>query len=170
VHQTVTNPLRSTWHLLFCSLATHTYPCHHLLSLLCVDVSSAVSLVCTLMPFTVICTGLVASSYTLYVHLGICVHHSIYPEKITSEMYENDQATIKMRYCGHLYSPLLKKWTHLDQKDQVFYCMGRGLILETIGSLSCGLLVCTGVGPHPLWSEWRCFNGHTRGFKRVPDV
>lgn len=84
------------------------------------------------MPFTVIHTGLAASSYTLYVHLGICVYHSIYPEKITSEMYENDQATIKMRYCGHLYSPLLQKWTRLDQRDQVFYCMGRGLILEPL--------------------------------------
>ena len=28
------------------------------------------------------------------------------------------------RYCGHLYSPLLRKWTYLDQRDQVFYCMG----------------------------------------------
>jgi hypothetical protein len=45
-------------------------------------------------------------------------------------MYKNDQATIKTRYCGHLYSPLLQKWTCLDQRDQLFYCKERGLILE----------------------------------------
>lgn len=50
-------------------------------------------------------------------------------------MHENDQATMKTRYCGHLYSPLLRKWTHLDQRDQVFYCKERGLILEPNGSL-----------------------------------
>jgi hypothetical protein len=51
---------------------------------------------------------------------------------ILSQMHENNQATTKTRYCGHLYSPLLGKWTHLDQRDRVFYCMGRGLILEPL--------------------------------------
>ena len=63
------------------------------------------------------------------------------------EMHKNDQATIKTRYCGHLYSLLLRKWTRLDQTDRVFYCMGRGLILEPTGSLSCDLVGCMGVGP-----------------------
>jgi hypothetical protein len=42
-------------------------------------------------------------------------------------MHENDQATIKTRYCGHLYSPLLRKWTCWDQRGWVSYCMERGL-------------------------------------------
>jgi hypothetical protein len=41
-------------------------------------------------------------------------------------MGENDQATLKKRYCGHLYSPLLRKWTHLHQRGQVSYCKERG--------------------------------------------
>jgi hypothetical protein len=45
----------------------------------------------------------------------------------TSQMHENDQATIKTRYCGHLYSPFLRKWTLLDQRDQVSYYKERGL-------------------------------------------
>jgi hypothetical protein len=54
---------------------------------------------------------------------------------LQSQTIKKDQATIKTRYCGHLYSLLLCKWTHLDQPDRVFYCKGRGPILETIGSL-----------------------------------
>ena len=50
-------------------------------------------------------------------------------------MHENDQATMKTRYCGHLYSRLWVKWTHLDQPDQVFYCMGRVPILKSTVSL-----------------------------------
>jgi hypothetical protein len=32
-------------------------------------------------------------------------------KKKASQMHENDQATIKTRYCGHLYSPPLRKRT-----------------------------------------------------------
>ena len=42
-------------------------------------------------------------------------------------MHWNNQATIKTRYCGHLYSPLLRKWTHLDQRGQVSYYKEGGL-------------------------------------------
>ena len=68
-------------------------------------------------------------------------------EKIQSQTHKNDQATIKMRYCGHLYSRLLGKWTHLDQPDRVFYYKEGGPTLKTIGSLCCGLVRCIGVGP-----------------------
>jgi len=47
-------------------------------------------------------------------------------EQKTSQMHENDQATIKTRYCGRLYSPLLRKWTHLDHREWVSYYMGEG--------------------------------------------
>jgi len=43
--------------------------------------------------------------------------------KKTSQTHENHQATIKTRYCGHLYSPLLRKWTHLDHREWVSHCM-----------------------------------------------
>jgi len=46
--------------------------------------------------------------------------------KKTSQTHENDQATIKTRYCGHLYSPLLRKWTYFDLGGQVSYCMREG--------------------------------------------
>jgi len=38
--------------------------------------------------------------------------------------YEIDQATLKTRYCGHLYSPLNPKWTLLDHPDGFSLCMG----------------------------------------------
>jgi hypothetical protein len=47
--------------------------------------------------------------------------------KKTSQMHENDQATMKTRYCGHLYSPLLRKWTSWDHRGWVSYCMEGGL-------------------------------------------
>jgi hypothetical protein len=47
-------------------------------------------------------------------------------KKKPSQTHENDQATMKTRYCGHLYSPLLRKWTHLDQRGWVSYCMREG--------------------------------------------
>ena|SRR6201996_80317 len=46
--------------------------------------------------------------------------------KKTSQTHENDQATIKTRYCGHLYSPLLRKWTYWSQRGWVSYCMREG--------------------------------------------
>src|SRR6266850_140921 len=46
--------------------------------------------------------------------------------KTTSHLHENHQATIKTRYCGCLYSPLLRKWTHFHQRGQVSYCKERG--------------------------------------------
>jgi hypothetical protein len=48
-------------------------------------------------------------------------------KKKPSQMHENDQATMKTRYCGHLYSPLLRKRTCWDQRGWVSYCMERGL-------------------------------------------
>src|SRR6267142_1624358 len=47
-------------------------------------------------------------------------------DKKTSHLHENHQATMKTRYCGRLYSPLLRKWTHLHQRGQVSYCKERG--------------------------------------------
>src|ERR1700677_1431073 len=29
------------------------------------------------------------------------------------------QASLKTRYCGHLYSSLIRKWTWVDHRDQV---------------------------------------------------
>jgi hypothetical protein len=40
----------------------------------------------------------------------------------SSEMY---QATLKKRYCGHLYSPPLPKWTLCDHGAQVYTYVGR---------------------------------------------
>ena len=48
-------------------------------------------------------------------------------KKFTSRTHENHQATLKTRYCGHLYSPLLRKWTRLDHRGWVSHCMERGL-------------------------------------------
>ena len=56
---------------------------------------------------------------------------------------------IKTRYCGHLYSRLLCKWTHWDQRGQVSYCKGeveRGLercsLLASLVGLFNGWLGC----------------------------
>ena len=50
-------------------------------------------------------------------------------------MHENDQATIKTRYCGHLYSPLLRKRTCWDHRAWVSYCMERGVERNLTGSI-----------------------------------
>jgi hypothetical protein len=47
-------------------------------------------------------------------------------KKETSRVHENDRATIKKRYCGHVYSPLLHKRTHLDHREWVSYYVGEG--------------------------------------------
>src|ERR1700687_1373637 len=44
-----------------------------------------------------------------------------------SQMPKNHQATMKTRYCGHLYSSLLRKRTWWDHRDQVSYYMEGGL-------------------------------------------
>ena len=44
-----------------------------------------------------------------------------------SQMLKNHQATMKTRYCGHLYSSLLRKWTWWDHRDQVSYYKEGGL-------------------------------------------
>jgi hypothetical protein len=61
------------------------------------------------------------------------IHNPVYSlrmgpkKKKTSQTHENDQATMKTRYCGHLYSPLLRKRTCWDQRGWVSYCMEGGL-------------------------------------------
>ncbi len=44
-----------------------------------------------------------------------------------SQMRKNHQATMKTRYCGHLYSSLLRKRTWWGHRDQVSYYMEGGL-------------------------------------------
>ena len=50
-----------------------------------------------------------------------------------SRMRKNHQATMKTRYCGHLYSSLLRKRTWWDHRDQVSYYM-EGRLRGTEGS------------------------------------
>jgi hypothetical protein len=45
----------------------------------------------------------------------------------TSQTLKNHQATMKTRYCGHLYSSLLRKRTWWGHRDQVSYYMEGGL-------------------------------------------
>jgi hypothetical protein len=45
----------------------------------------------------------------------------------SSWMAKNYRATMKTRYCGHLYSSLLRKWTWWGHRDQVSYYMEGGL-------------------------------------------
>ena len=44
-----------------------------------------------------------------------------------SQTPKNHQATMKTRYCGHLYSSLLRKRTWWGHRDQVSYYMEGGL-------------------------------------------
>lgn len=44
-----------------------------------------------------------------------------------SWMAKNYRATMKTRYCGRLYSSLLRKWTWWGHRDQVSYYMEGGL-------------------------------------------
>ena len=78
-------------------------------------------------------------------------------EKNPSWMHENHQATIKTRYCGHLYSPLLHKWTYLAHRVQVSYHMG-GVLKGTWRDpflLGKGGLIRFLVGPLPLLWVWK---------------
>jgi hypothetical protein len=71
---------------------------------------------------------------------------------------KNHQATMKTRYCGHLYSSLLRKWTWWDHRDQVSYYMEGGL-KGTEGSPPgrVGGLVGHPVSALLLWaSPWVC--------------
>jgi len=82
-------------------------------------------------------------------------------------MHENDQATIKTRYCGHLYSPFLHKWTLLDQRDQVSYCKERGLSGAWRVTFCFGERPCRVLSPL-LWGWFRDdgSDGLAKGWKR----
>jgi hypothetical protein len=58
-----------------------------------------------------------------------------------SQMHEKDQATMKTRYCGHLYSRFLEKWTCVHQRDWVSYYMEGNGQRGTYGSLECSPLL-----------------------------
>jgi hypothetical protein len=80
-------------------------------------------------------------------------------------MHENDQATIKTRYCGHLYVHFLHKWTLLDQRDQVSYYEERGLsgawrVTFCFGERPCRVL-------SPLLSNGYMGEGVERGLERT---
>lgn len=81
--------------------------------------------------------------YLLYKFVALQDFEDVCKKK-TSQMHENDQATIKTRYCGHLYSPLLRKWTCWGQTGWVSYCMERGLKGNLMGHIPLRGMVSVG--------------------------
>jgi hypothetical protein len=66
-----------------------------------------------------------ASFYAL-----LCIHLTLQAPILAhfpSWTHKNHQATMKTRYCGHLYSSLLRKRTWWGHRDQVSYYMEGGL-------------------------------------------
>jgi hypothetical protein len=85
-------------------------------------------------------------------------HPTLILAHFPSRTPKNHQATMKTRYCGHLYSSLLRKWTWWDHRDQVSYYMEGGL-KGTEGSPPgrVGGLVGHPVSTLLLWaSPWVC--------------
>ena len=89
--------------------------CHSLLYLAisywhCTLLPDPLCMVCSLCS-CIIWTGSIKLHSIYLTQTWLCGHHGVYPEKITSQMHKNDQATMKTRYCGHLFSRLARVWT-----------------------------------------------------------